>query len=166
MRKKEQKNPTKKVNTEHVSCVDDFCGTVHFPKQRAVVLQEGEEGSKWDSYSQSVAEPCYPVWQQDSNSHKICVGWVLLRLLATEWFQDGNSAVMEQLLGIWKQLRGVRPLISAECFDSLSSASWIPVSDGRCLGCHKPNCSSWSSVPLPELIRHSHLSNAITVAWD
>lgn len=28
-----------------MSCVDDFCGTVHFPKQRAVVVQEGEETS-------------------------------------------------------------------------------------------------------------------------
>lgn len=64
--------------------------------------------------------------------------------VASERFQDGNSAVIEQLLGIWKQLRGVRPLISIECFDSLSPVSWIPISDGLCLGCHKPNCSSWS----------------------
>lgn len=51
MRKKERKKKKpykkgKKVDPEHVSCVDDFCGTVHFSKQWAVVLQEGEEGDK------------------------------------------------------------------------------------------------------------------------
>lgn len=39
----------KKVATEHVSCVADFYGTIHLPKQMPAFLPESEEGAKGGS---------------------------------------------------------------------------------------------------------------------